>query len=210
MSLAASRAVLRHSKFAVRRAGVRNASTNEAAGAAKEKASDLQSKAADLQSKASEGLSRVTSSAGNAVSKVSAAASGAAEKVGGRTGRTIGGIQSLIPQVIFYSKVGLELGKLIAQQRSMAPPTLATFQGYFQPIINAARHPASLLKFTADTANSAAQNPLAYLNQVRNLSTTQWLSAGVVAAEVIGFFSVGEMIGRFKLVGYRASAPANH
>ena len=26
---------------------------------------------------------------------------------------------------------------------------------------------------------------------------------GVVTAEVLGFFTVGEMIGRFKLVGYR-------
>lgn len=29
------------------------------------------------------------------------------------------------------------------------------------------------------------------------------VSAGVVGAEVLGFFTVGEMVGRFKLVGYR-------
>ncbi len=28
----------------------------------------------------------------------------------------------LIPQAVYYSKVGLELGKLIAHQRNMAPP----------------------------------------------------------------------------------------
>ena len=87
MSLAASRQVLRHSRFAVRRAGIRNASsTSEAAGAAKEKASEA-------SSKASEGLSRVTSSASATASKVGDAASNAMSKVGGRTGRLIGSVQ---------------------------------------------------------------------------------------------------------------------
>ena len=31
----------------------------------------------------------------------------------------------------------------------------------------------------------------------------QLASAGVIGAEVLGFFTVGEMIGRFKLVGYK-------
>lgn len=29
---------------------------------------------------------------------------------------------ALIPQVVYYSRVGLELGKLVAHQRGMAPP----------------------------------------------------------------------------------------
>ena len=87
MSLAASRAVLRHSTFAVRRAGVRNASsTSEAAGAAKDKAGET-------ASKASQGLSRVTSSAGATLSKVGSATAGTLGKVGGRTGRLIGSVQ---------------------------------------------------------------------------------------------------------------------
>lgn len=31
----------------------------------------------------------------------------------------------------------------------------------------------------------------------------QLASAAVIGAEVLGFFTVGEMIGRFKVVGYR-------
>lgn len=92
MSLAASRAVLRRSTFAVRRAGARNASsTSEAAAAAKQKA-------AQAQAKASEGLTRVTSSAGNALSKAGSAASGLLNTLanaGGRTGRLVGRIQCL-------------------------------------------------------------------------------------------------------------------
>lgn len=83
-------------------------------------------------------------------------------------------------------------------------------QGYLQPALNALKNPATLLNRAASEASSAAQQPANYLAQVRNLSREQWLSAGVVAAEVIGFFSVGEMIGRFKLVGYRVKEDAHH
>ncbi|KAL1612831.1 ATP synthase subunit G atp20 [Paraconiothyrium brasiliense] len=198
MSLAASRQVLRHSTFAVRRAGIRNASsTSEAAGAAKEKA-------AEASSKASEGLTRVTSSASAAASKVGSAATNAANKVGGRTGRLIGSVQALIPRVIYYSRVGLELGKLVAHQRGMAPPNMATIQQYLQPVTNALKNPTSLLNAGARTAESSSAQPVNVLNRVRGFSQQQWISAGIVAAEVVGFFSVGEMIGRFKLVGYRA------
>lgn len=87
MSLAASRAVLRQSTFAVRRAGVRNASnTSEAAGAVKEKASEA-------SSKASEGLTKVTSSASSAASKVGSTASDAANATSGRVGGIVGRVQ---------------------------------------------------------------------------------------------------------------------
>ncbi len=46
-------------------------------------------------------------------------------------------------------------------------------------------------------------SPEGILNRMRNLSNQQLVSAGVVTAEVLGFFTVGEMIGRFKVVGYR-------
>jgi F-type H+-transporting ATPase subunit g len=84
MSLAASRAVLRQSTFAVRRAGIRNASTTaEATGVVKEKA-------AQVSSKASEGLSKVESSASSAASKVSDAAGATKAQAGGLIGTVQG------------------------------------------------------------------------------------------------------------------------
>jgi F-type H+-transporting ATPase subunit g len=202
MSLAVSRAVLRRSQFAVRRAAIRNASTNsEVAGSAKEKASQA-------ASKASEGLSRVTSSAGSAIIKAGQFTSSALGGIGGRTGRLIGFVQSMIPPTIYYSKVGLELGKIVFEQRKMSPPSLATFQVYFQPVLNALRHPATL--FTQATTTSSTLQPTQILNRVRNLNNAQLASAAVVTAEIIGFFSVGEMLGRFKIIGYRSSEPAHH
>jgi F-type H+-transporting ATPase subunit g len=71
-----------------------------------------------------------------------------------------------------------------------------------QPAMNALRNPTSLFnRVASEASNTSPQNMLA---QVRGMSSAQWATIGVVAAEVVGFFSVGEIIGRFKLVGYRA------
>jgi F-type H+-transporting ATPase subunit g len=113
-------------------------------------------------------------------------------------------VQGLVPRATYYGRVGLELGKLIAHQRSMAPPSIQTMQNYMQPAMKAVRNPSSLMNRVASEANNAAQQPANVLSQVRSMSREQWYSIGVVAAEVVGFFSVGEIIGRFKLIGYRA------
>lgn len=49
----------------------------------------------------------------------------------------------------------------------------------------------------------STSSPDGMLNWVRNMNRQQWVTAGVIGAEVIGFFTVGEMIGKLKLVGYR-------
>jgi len=66
---------------------------------------------------------------------------------------------------------------------------------------------ASTTENAAQTAaNQASQaTPSGVLNQIRSINSQQLTSAGIVAAEAIGFFTVGEMIGRLKLVGYRSS-----
>jgi len=203
MSLAASRAALRTTLPARRHLFARRnaSSASEVAGAAK-------AKTAKATSKASEGLTRVTSSAGSALMKAGSTASSALGKIGGRTGRAIRFVQSLVPPTIYYSKVGLELGKIIFESRKMSPPSMATFQSYFQPVLSAARNPTSIFSQTASAAS--ALNPSTVLNRARNVNTQQYASAAIVTAEVIGFFSVGEMLGRFKVVGYRSSAPAHH
>ena len=63
--------------------------------------------------------------------------------------------------------------------------------------------------WTSIRTGSLFQSPQTILNSVRNLGTTQLVAGGVIAAECLGFFTVGEMLGRFKLVGY-AGEPAHH
>ena len=78
---------------------------------------------------------------------------------------------------------------------------MATFQSYFQPLINAAKNPAAIKNLPS---------PQNFLARVRNASPKEMALAGVTAAEVLGFFSVGEIIGRFNLVGYRGEPEHHH
>ncbi|TGO45190.1 hypothetical protein BCON_0414g00050 [Botryotinia convoluta] len=210
MSLHISRTVLRQSMKAPGRAARRFKSTStKATEAAKDTAAKASEKASDFQSKASEGLSRVTSSAGPAISGAAKNLGNALGKIGGRTGRLIAFIERQIPPTIYYARVGLELSKLVIQGQKMAPPPASTFQSYFQKIVNGVKsgNPSSAFN---SAANSNKVTPTGLLEQIRNISTAQMVSGGVIVAEVLGFFTVGEMIGRMKLVGYRGDTGAHH
>lgn len=77
---------------------------------------------------------------------------------------------------------------------------LTAFQTYAQPLIRAIRHPSTAF---VQTTESSSVTPGNILTRIRNMTSKEMATAGVVAAEVLGFFTVGEMIGRMKLVGYR-------
>lgn len=77
---------------------------------------------------------------------------------------------------------------------------LAHFQSYAQPLVRAFRNPSSLFVQSTDAVSSTS--PESILNRIRNVSRKDMATIGVVGAEVLGFFTIGEMIGRFKLVGY--------
>lgn len=79
--------------------------------------------------------------------------------------------------------------------------SISTFQTYFQNLLNQLWHPTA---FFSNLTRSL--NP----QQLRNLSRTQVVSGGVLLAECLGFFTVGEMIGRFKLIGYHGETHAAH
>ncbi|GAD99201.1 mitochondrial F1F0-ATP synthase g subunit [Paecilomyces variotii No. 5] len=197
MSVAASRAVLRQSQFMIRRTAVRHSSSSsEAANKAKESASNA-------ASKAQQGLSRVTSSAGPAIAGAASNVGSALRKVGGRTGKVIAYIDTLIPPTVYYSKVGIELAKLVFRGQKMTPPNLATFQAYFEPVINVLRNPSNL-------RNVNIPSPQSFLGRLRSADKKDLAFYGVTAAEVLGFFTVGEIIGRFNVVGYRGEPAHGH
>jgi F-type H+-transporting ATPase subunit g len=200
---AASRAVLRQSRLVLRRTNnFRQAST------AAETASKAQESGKQAASKASEGLSRVQSSAGSAISKVGSSAYSALSKVGGRTGRVISFVESLIPPTVYYSRVALELGRIVVKGQQMSPPSIAQFQSYFQPLINVFRNPRTITSSASSLASSV--KPETALNSVRNVSSGQLTTGAVIFAQVLGFFTVGEMIGRMKLVGYHGEPHHEH
>ncbi|KAL1957483.1 hypothetical protein VTO42DRAFT_5946 [Malbranchea cinnamomea] len=186
MSLAApSRVVLRQSRALLRRPAYRQSSST----------SDAAAKTKEVASKASENLSKVAATAGPAIAGAAQGIAGALRKVGGRTAKVVSFVERMIPPTIYYSKVGLELSKIVFRGQKMQPPSLATFQEYFSPIISALRQPSALASRLSDLGS--------VVSRVRTLDRKQWAFVGVTAAEVIGFFSVGEIIGRRKIVGYR-------
>ncbi|KAF5027562.1 hypothetical protein F66182_304 [Fusarium sp. NRRL 66182] len=185
--LSSARPMLRSSAFRVAARRCESTTAQKATDAAKQTAT-----------RAQEGLSRVTSAAGPAIAGYAKGAASALNKVGGRTGKVIGFIERQIPFVVYYSKVGLELGKYVFHSQKMSPPNMATFQTTYQNLIKSIQN---------RTIIQSSQNAI---QQVRNIGPAQLAAGGVVAAEVLGFFTVGEMIGRFKLVGYRGEASSHH
>lgn len=77
---------------------------------------------------------------------------------------------------------------------------MATFQKYGQNLLNAVRNPGA----------AGTPNPFQAIMKLRSMEPQQLATAGVVVAEVIGFFTVGEMLGRFKVIGYRSSGASEH
>ncbi|CAH0029508.1 unnamed protein product [Clonostachys rhizophaga] len=183
---------------------------------AAEKASTAAEKAAaaakDTANKAAQGLSRVTSAAGPAI----AGAAKSIGKLGGPAGQAIGFLERTsrpytheiravedapggqTPLVVYYSKVALELGKYVAQNQKMAIPSAATFQTFYQGL------------WQSIASGSILRSPQNIINSVRNISVAQLATGGVIFAETLGFFTVGEIIGRFKLVGYHGEVGSHH
>ncbi len=79
--------------------------------------------------------------------------------------------------------------------------SVATFQSYSQPVINTLRNPRNLFSHTTNSASNVT--PEGIISRIRNINTKDLASASVITAEVLGFFTVGEMLGRLKVVGYR-------
>jgi len=69
----------------------------------------------------------------------------------------------------------------------------------YDPLITAVRNPYNAGHHAQGLVNAIP----GYLNSMRNMNSAQAISAAVVVAEVIGFFTVGEMLGKMKVVGYR-------
>lgn len=206
MSAVAMRPVLRSS--ALRQARRFQSTTAE------KTAQTAKDKASEATSKASEGLSRVSSAAGPAIAGAARGLGNTLSKVGGRTARLVGFVEKQVPTVVYYSKVGAEVAKIVFRGQNMAPPPVSTFQTYFQNALNAAKNPGALLSSASQTASSAAsaasQQPSAVAQRLRNLNKASLVAGGVVAAECLGFFTVGEMLGRFKIVGYHGDSHAAH
>ncbi|KAK4229735.1 ATP synthase subunit G, mitochondrial [Podospora fimiseda] len=167
--------------------------TQKAADAAKQTASQASKTASEYSAKAQEGLSRAAAAAGPAISNAAKGAADAISRVGGPVGRLVAFVERQTPTVVYYSKVGIEVAKIVFKGQNMSPPSVSTFQTYFQNLWKQLQNPSAFIQSISKSVSP---------QQARNLSKTQVVAGGVLLAELLGFFTVGEMIGRFKLVGY--------
>ncbi|GMM51508.1 F1F0 ATP synthase subunit G [Starmerella bacillaris] len=103
------------------------------------------------------------------------------------------GISSLTKTTIFYSKVAGEIGKYVWQKEGMALPSLAEFQQSF----------TNAYKSTVDLGLAFSQKPAAGLHYARNLKKDDYIKGGAVLIQLAGIFSIGEMIGRGHIYGYK-------
>lgn len=117
----------------------------------------------------------------------------------------MGARQDCIPGPKDESTVRADVKIPIESSLKVPQSSMSTFQAYMSPMINAIRNPSNML---TQTSTSSAMQPTSILSRIRNINSTQMVGAGVVAAEVLGFFTVGQMLGRRKIIGYRTSKSA--
>ncbi|GAW22650.1 hypothetical protein EKO27_g8735 [Xylaria grammica] len=184
-----------------------SSTASSASSTASTAASKASASAAEYAAKAQESLSKVSSTAGPAIASAAKGAAESLSKVGGRTARAVAFVEKQVPTVIYYSKVGAEVAKIVFRGQKMSPPSVETFQTYFQ---NVWKNPSSLLQSASQTVAKTAEQPASILSRIQNLSRGQIIAGGVIAAECLGFFTVGEMIGRFKIIGYHGETAAAH
>ncbi|KAK9457330.1 mitochondrial ATP synthase g subunit-domain-containing protein [Dipodascopsis uninucleata] len=96
--------------------------------------------------------------------------------------------KSIADQSIFWAKVTAEVGKQIYLKEGLAPPTVAQFQSTFTSLYSSA------LPYIF--------SPEKALGLLKSINTTSVIKYSCYGIQVLGAFSLGEIIGRRKVVGY--------
>ncbi|KAI5282851.1 hypothetical protein KEM54_002538 [Ascosphaera aggregata] len=159
----------------------------------------------ETKSAAKEASGKVQDSINQAIAKAGPVLDNALaslRKLGGPAAKAVSAVEKAIPPTVRFSRTVIEVSKFVIKERNFAFPSLSAFSAYYQPIFNSLKTPAAMTQCIYNTAF----NPSTYYNamaEARAMTKMQWANAGIIAAEVLGFFSLGEIIGRRKIVGYR-------
>ncbi|KAK6333545.1 ATP synthase subunit G atp20 [Orbilia javanica] len=187
--------------------------------AAKSTAESAASSASSAASKAQETASNVAAKAQEIFNKGVAAAGPMAAKLGesinsapASGNKIVGAVQGVIPHVVYYSKVAAELAKHIYRGQQMSPPSVQSFQTFYRPYVGPLLNPSSWWGHIKSIRPriSALPDPETAYRSVQGTSRKELAGYAVLAAECLGFFTVGTMIGRRKIVGYRGGVKEHH
>lgn len=95
---------------------------------------------------------------------------------------------SLATKSVYYSKVVGEVSKQVYLKEGLQPPSVADFQKVYTQLYKQA------LEF--------AFKPKQALSMFKNVQKNEVLRFGAYGVQLAGLFSLGEIIGRRKVVGY--------
>ena len=104
----------------------------------------------------------------------------------------------LANRAVYWGKVGAEIGKFVYKAEGMAPPSQVEFQKVYSNFLNFVKgsdHAAVIVK---DFRSLGANNNEAAFK------------LGALGLQCYGFFALGEIIGRRKVVGYPSFSHAEH
>lgn len=95
----------------------------------------------------------------------------------------------LASKTLFYGKVGAELSKQVYLKERLQPPSLSDFKRAYLGIYYKSLYYAT--------------KPNEFISLVKSLKKDDAIKYSAYLVQILGFYSVGEVIGRRKLVGYK-------
>lgn len=98
---------------------------------------------------------------------------------------------------VYWSKVTAELGKIVYKNEGLAPPSQAQFKEVYQKFVNFLKSP--------EQQRAAIEQAQKFQPNKSNLS-----KLGIASVHILGFFTVGEIIGRRRIFGYPSVGHAEH
>ncbi|EDK45341.1 ATP synthase subunit G atp20 [Lodderomyces elongisporus] len=118
-------------------------------------------------------------------------------KAAGLANSLISKSNELVTKSIYWSKVGLELSKNVIQKEGMGIPTGKQFESVYQCAVKLIKSPQEQQKL---------------IEQAKKFrpDTKQAVQYGVYGVQIVGFFSLGEIIGRRSLFGYPKLDNSHH
>lgn len=102
-------------------------------------------------------------------------------------------IQKISQETIYYGKIGIELSKQVYHKEKLQPPNLDTFKHIY----------GQFYKDSLHYWNNPNELYLR-LNKVKKIEKDDFIKVGAIGVQLVGFYSVGEILGRRKLVGYHS------
>lgn len=91
----------------------------------------------------------------------------------------------------YWGKVSAEVGKIVYKSEGLAPPTQQNFQQVYQNALKFIKSPQQQKEFVTKASQFKPTKECA-------------VKAAVYGTQLLGFFSLGEIIGRRRIFGYPA------